>query len=153
MGMIRDLWASTANLLWGVLRRFYYWLTILLLDPFDLAERLLGVTYVPLPNFIIWSLFGFGLFLAVDHTYYEIWQKQTMRKLAKAKAEFREHADKGHQIFDSSKGIFKTPEGVPTREIVEDWSKEGFEIVKKYLRKPMANAFQRTIDNQFVLRP
>ena len=95
---------------------------------------------------MLWSLFGLGLFLAVAHTYYEIWRKQTIRILAKAKAELREQAEKGHQIFDSTKGVFKTPEGVPTRKIVEDWSRKGFEIAQKYLGQPEANGFQRTVD-------
>jgi hypothetical protein len=150
MGMIREIWASTFNLLCGVIRRFYYWLTSLLLDPFDLAEKLLGVTYFPLPNFAIWSLFGIGLFAAVAHTHYEIWQKQTVSLLAKAKAELQEHAEKGHQIFNLSEGIFKTPEGMSTREIVDDWAREGYEIVKKYLGRPAANTFQRTIENQLA---
>jgi hypothetical protein len=39
---------------------------------------------------------------------------------------------------------------VPTREIVEDWGREGYEIAKKYLGIPQANTFQRIIDNQLV---
>ena len=148
--MVKELWASTCNLFWGVIKRFYYWLTTLLLDPFDLVEKLLGVTYAPLPNVVIWSLFGIGLFAAVAHTHYEIWQKQTFRILAKAKAELRAHADTGHRIFNASEGIFRTPEGRATREIVDGWSWEGYEIVKKYLGIPAANNFQRTIDNQLV---
>jgi hypothetical protein len=113
-------------------------------DVFDLAEKWLGVTF-PL-DFIVWSLFGFGLFAAVAETYYKIWRKQTIRILAKAKAELREQAERGHQIFDYTKGVFKTPEGVPTRKIVEDWSRKGFEIAQKYLGQPEANDFQRTVD-------
>jgi hypothetical protein len=149
MGAIVEFLASTWSLLWGVIRRFYYLLPPLVLDPFDLAERLLGVTYSP-PASIAWGLLGLGLFVAVAFTYHEIWQKQTIRMLAKAKAELREHAEKGHQIFDMSTGIFKTPEGMSTREIIDGWGREGYEVVKKYLGIPLANTFQRTIDNQLA---
>lgn len=33
---------------------------------------------------------------------------------------------------------------------MDGWSREGYEIVKKYLGIPAANNFQRTIDNQLV---
>jgi hypothetical protein len=156
--MMREFWISTFHLSLGVIKRCFWLLSLLILESFDLAERLLGVDPLDLADealekqgiifsadSIVWSLFGFGLFLAVALTYYEVWQKQTIRKLAKAKRELREHAEKGHQIFDYRKGIFKTPEGVSTREIVEDWSKEGFEIAKKYLVD--ANDFQRRVDS------
>jgi hypothetical protein len=149
MGAVVGFCISTAILLWGVIKRVHFWIPTLLLDPFDLAERYLRITY-PVPAFIAWGLLGLGLFLAVASTYHEMWQKQRIRILAKAKAELREHAEKGHQIFDMSTGIFKTPEGMSTREIVDGWGREGYEVVKKYLGIPLANTFQRTIDNQLA---
>jgi hypothetical protein len=147
--VVVEFFTSTLSLLGGVIKRFYFWLPTFLLDPFDLAERYLRVSYFP-PAFMAWGLFGLGLFLAVAETYREIWQKQTIHILTRAKAQFREHADKGHQIFDASEGIFKIPEGMFTGEIVDDWVREGYAIVKNYLGVPQANTFQRIIDNQLA---
>jgi hypothetical protein len=33
---------------------------------------------------------------------------------------------------------------------MDDWCREGYGVVKKYLGRPQANTFQRTIDNQLV---
>jgi hypothetical protein len=142
MGAVVGFCISTAILLWGVIKRVHFWIPTLLLDPFDLAERYLGITY-PIPAFIAWGLFGLGLFLAVAFTYYEIWQKQANHLLTEAKAQFRDHAEKGLQIFESS-------EGVLTRKILDGWSREGDGIVKKYLGIPQANNFQRAIDGSLA---
>ena len=58
-------------LLGGTLKRVWWYLPPLLLDPFDLLERLWGWVY-PVPQWIAWALFGFGWFIAVMVTYHEM---------------------------------------------------------------------------------
>lgn len=55
---------------WGILRRFYWMLPTLLVDPFDLLKTLFGVEYNP-PTWIVWAVFSFGLFLAACLAYHE----------------------------------------------------------------------------------
>lgn len=65
-----DVIESLLLFLWGVVRRFWFWLPPLLLDPMDAAERLFGVIY-EVPQVVGWSLFGVGLFVAALFTYHD----------------------------------------------------------------------------------
>lgn len=62
---------SVGYLLWGIIKRLYYVVPALLLDPLDLADRLFEIQYAP-PKPLMWSLFGIGLFIAVALTYHEL---------------------------------------------------------------------------------
>ena len=58
----------------------YWLLPALLLDPFDLAERLFKVNY-DVPQWLAWVLAGFGIFIAMLLTYHELrMQKVTLEQ-------------------------------------------------------------------------
>ena len=66
---------STREFLSGIFRRLYWLLPLLLLDPFDLAERLTGVNY-DVPQWVAWCLAGVGFFMAALLTYHDLRTKQ-----------------------------------------------------------------------------
>ena len=55
-----------------MVKRVWALIPALLLDPFDLYERLFGVNWNP-PLWLMWTIFGVGLFVAAWLTYREIW--------------------------------------------------------------------------------
>ncbi len=62
---------SSISLVGGTLKRIYWLVPTLFLDPFDLAERYFDVTY-EVPQWLMWSLGAGGLFVAVSLTYHEL---------------------------------------------------------------------------------
>ena len=58
----------------GTLKRVWWYLPPLLLDPFDIAERLFGRSYL-VPQWIAWLLFGLGWAAAIIATYHELRMK------------------------------------------------------------------------------
>ncbi len=62
----------------GFLKRIYWTLPTLILDPFDLAERLFNVDY-NIPLWAVWSLFALGCMTAFVLTYHEL-RKGTVSK-------------------------------------------------------------------------
>ena len=71
-----ELLRSISFFLSGTLKRVQWYLPPLLLDPFDIAERLFKVNYPP-PQWLAWFLFGLGWFIAIILTYHEL-RKQNM---------------------------------------------------------------------------
>jgi hypothetical protein len=55
----------------GVLKRIYWILPTLLLNPFDIVERLFNVSY-EVPQWAIWSLFAAGWVVAILLAYHEL---------------------------------------------------------------------------------
>ncbi|MBI2979789.1 MAG: hypothetical protein HYY41_03060 [Chloroflexi bacterium] len=55
----------------GTFKRAQWYLPPLLLDPFDIAEKVFQMKYV-IPQWIAWLLFGLGWFLAMALTYHEL---------------------------------------------------------------------------------
>lgn len=66
-----ELLRSLAFFARGILKRIYWLLPALLLDPFDLARTLFGISY-DAPLWMIWLLVGTGLFIAGALTYHEL---------------------------------------------------------------------------------
>ncbi len=67
----------------GTVKRLYWLIPALALDPFDFGERFFGVMYDP-PTWIAWILAGVGLAVAVALTYHEL---RVQAKGLKAKVE------------------------------------------------------------------
>ena len=64
----------------GIFKRIYWILPTLLLDPFDLLERLWGISY-EVPQWAIWTLFAIGWLIASLLTYHELrMQKVALKK-------------------------------------------------------------------------
>ena len=55
----------------GILKRLYWLLPSILSNPFDIAERWLGIHYDP-PQWLFWVLLEIGLFIASFLTCYEV---------------------------------------------------------------------------------
>lgn len=66
-----ELLKSIRFFLWGIIKRVYWILPTLILDPFDLLERLFNVNY-QVPQWSIWSLFSLGWFIAMVLTFHEL---------------------------------------------------------------------------------
>lgn len=66
-----EILASALDMVRRVLGRFYLMLGPLLLDPFDLLDRLFGLQ-IDAPTWTYWSLFGLGLFTAVALAFHEV---------------------------------------------------------------------------------
>src|SRR4030043_140158 len=66
-----ELLRSLQFLSMGVLKRIYWLLPTLLLDPFDLVERLCKVSY-EVPQWAIWTLFSLGWAIAITLTYHDL---------------------------------------------------------------------------------
>jgi hypothetical protein len=60
----------------GVAKRFYAFLPAILLDPFDIYQRLKPETWpdYDMPDWMAWTAFGFALFWAVFATFFEVWR-------------------------------------------------------------------------------
>jgi hypothetical protein len=67
--MFKSLWSFIV----GILKKIYWLLPSLVLDPFDLAERF-GVNY-DAPRWLFWVLLGVGLFISAFLTYNDLKQK------------------------------------------------------------------------------
>lgn len=63
---------SFSDFTWGMVKRAWALIPALLLDPFDLYGRLFDVEW-DVPLWLMWALFGFGLFVAAWLTYREVW--------------------------------------------------------------------------------
>ena len=68
MAVLKSSWL----LLSGIIKRFYWYVLPLFLDPFDFAERYFGVEDYVIPQWLAWSLFGLGLAVAATLTYHEL---------------------------------------------------------------------------------
>ncbi|MBI4283123.1 MAG: hypothetical protein HY663_01475 [Chloroflexi bacterium] len=66
-----EILKSAISLICGTIKRVQWYLPPLLLDPFDVVERLWGVSY-PIPQWVAWALFGLGWFVAIVVTYHEL---------------------------------------------------------------------------------
>ena len=66
-----ELWKSLRFFTIGVFKRIYWILPTLILDPFEIAEKLLGVSY-DVPQWAIWLLFAAGWVVAILLTYHEL---------------------------------------------------------------------------------
>ena len=62
---------STSLFVLAVVKRSYFLLPPLLLDPFDLLGTLFGIDYNP-PTWVAWGLFSLGLFVAASWAYHDI---------------------------------------------------------------------------------
>jgi len=71
-----ELFKSLRLFILGVMKRIYWLLPTLILDPFDLIERLLNVNY-DIPQWAIWTLFTIGLMIAIILTYHELRMQKT----------------------------------------------------------------------------
>lgn len=69
-----ELLKSTQFFLWGVIKRIYWVLPTLILDPFDLLEKLFNVNY-QMPQWSIWTLFGLGCLIAMVLTFHDLRMK------------------------------------------------------------------------------
>lgn len=78
---VTEVFISMGLFLWGIIKRWYLLLPTIMLDPFDIVGRVFNVTYNP-PQWLVWTLFWGGLFLAAWLTYNEIRQQN---KVANAK--------------------------------------------------------------------
>lgn len=66
-----ELLKSIRFFLWGVIKRIYWILPTLILDPFDLAKRVFNINY-GMPQWSIWTLFVLGWLIACILTYHEL---------------------------------------------------------------------------------
>jgi hypothetical protein len=66
-----ELLKSLCFFITGVFKRIYWILPTLILDPFEIAEKLFGVNY-DVPRWAIWSLFAAGWVVAILLTYHEL---------------------------------------------------------------------------------
>jgi hypothetical protein len=55
----------------GTLKKVWFYLPPLVLDPFDIAERVFGINWIP-PNWLAWTLFALGWVVAGAKTYHEL---------------------------------------------------------------------------------
>lgn len=69
--MVKQFLESLKLLSWGFFKRIYWLLPTLVLDPFDIIERLTGWEY-NMPIYIIWLLFSTGCLIAITLTYHEL---------------------------------------------------------------------------------
>jgi hypothetical protein len=76
-----ELLKSLRFLIIGVLKRIYWVLPTLLLNPFDIVERLFNVSY-EVPQWTIWVLFAAGWAVAILLSYHEL----RMQKIALEKS-------------------------------------------------------------------
>ena len=75
-----ELFKSLRLFVIGILKRIYWILPTLVLDPFDFIERLLNVNY-DVPLWAIWTLFTIGWMIAIVLTYHELrMQKVALEK-------------------------------------------------------------------------
>jgi hypothetical protein len=75
-----EILKSLRLLVIGVLKRIYWILPTLVLDPFDFAERLLNVSY-DVPQWAVWVLFAAGWVVAILLSYHELrMQKVALEK-------------------------------------------------------------------------
>ena len=65
---------SFGTFTFGIFTRMYWLLPSLASDPFDIAERWLGMNY-DAPQWLFWVLLGVGLFVAAFLTYNDVKQK------------------------------------------------------------------------------
>ena len=65
---------SLGSFIVGILKKIYWLLPSLLLDPFDMFQRWCGVNYAP-PVWLFWLLLGLGLFIAAFLTYNDVKRK------------------------------------------------------------------------------
>ena len=75
MSQFAELVRSSGLFLWGVVRRAYYFLPALLLAPVDFYNAFIKTyfeTEIVLPSALVTYLLGFGLILAVIHTYHAL---------------------------------------------------------------------------------
>lgn len=66
-----ELLKSTKLFIWGIIKRIYWVLPTLILDPFDLAKRIFNINY-DLPRWSVWTLFVLGWLVAGILTYHEL---------------------------------------------------------------------------------
>jgi len=66
-----EILKSLRFLIIGVFKRIYWILPTLILDPFEIAEKLLNVSY-DVPQWAIWILFAAGWVVAILLTYHEL---------------------------------------------------------------------------------
>jgi hypothetical protein len=69
-----ELLKSIRLFFWGVIKKLYWLLPTVILDPFDLAKRLFNVNY-NVPQWSIWALFVIGWLFAMVLTYHELRMK------------------------------------------------------------------------------
>ncbi len=69
-----ELLNSTGLFIWGVIKRIYWVLPTLILDPFDLLEKLFNVNY-QMPQWSIWTLFSLGCLIAMVFTFHDLRMK------------------------------------------------------------------------------
>lgn len=67
MELLISLWLLTK----GILKRIYWLIPVLFLDPFDFAERWFNVTYEA-PQWLMWVLVAIGFAIAITLTYHEL---------------------------------------------------------------------------------
>jgi hypothetical protein len=66
-----ELLKSIRLFLWGIIKRIYWILPTLILDPFDLAKRIFNINY-NMPQWSVWTLFVLGCLIACILTYHEL---------------------------------------------------------------------------------
>ncbi len=72
-----ELFKSLRLFVIGIVKRLYWILPTMLLDPFDLIERLFNVNY-DVPQWAVWSLFAAGLMVAIVLAFHELRVQKVM---------------------------------------------------------------------------
>jgi len=73
-----EFFKSASKFLIGTVKRVQWYLPPLLLDPFDIAERVFRMTYF-IPQWVAWTLFALGWLVAMLLTYHEL-RMQTIKE-------------------------------------------------------------------------
>jgi hypothetical protein len=120
---------SFGLLLWGILKRLYYLIPSLLLDPFDFVERWFKLMYKP-PEWLFWVLLAGGLFIATFLAYHELrLRMETKLRPTKQKAVLGDFLQEGEVILKKISQL-KADDAIA---LAEDWIKRTHEYLKKEL--------------------
>ena len=106
-----QLFESIALFALGTLKRFYWIIPTLFLDPFDFAKRYFGLTYV-VPQLLIWVSFAAGVCIAMALTYHEL----RMQKINLEQTDVKDKLKAISQIKFITDNI---PPSLDTKELTE----------------------------------
>ena len=130
----------------GILKRLYWLVPTLFLDPFDFAERYFGVMYEP-PQWVVWVLLLIGFIIAGTLTYHEL-KKQCAEAQKPSQLSLK---DQLHLLIEEGRNlrILSVTQGeLPPFAMAENWRIK----VKKFLKDNFGEPYAKRWDAHALMR-
>lgn len=131
-----ELIKSFKSFVVGILKRIYWVLVAVLVDPFGLLERF-GVNYTP-PDWLTWVLVGVGFLIAGGLTYHDL------RKKHGGDEKRQETVDALGRQLEKGDGFLNDIGGgyVAWCEEVDEWERETEEMIREGLTQGETSLFR-----------